>query len=120
MSFPLSSKPDSNTVVFVHGDRESGGDYTTYKVCEKTLDAQSEELGLIVFQSGPVKEVGVNGVTEENLIDICIHRLTCFQTGPYACEENNQVLVFLHAAKASLGKRTENRRMRGVEGTSAI
>ena len=119
MSFPLSSKPDSNTVVFVHGDRESGGNYTTYTICEKSMTDQ-HEVGLLAFQAGPVKEVGVNGVTEENLIDICIHRLTCFQTGPYACEENNQALVFLHAAKASLDKRTENRRMRGVEGTSAI
>lgn len=120
MSFPILAQPYSNTVVHALGERENGGNYTSYKVCTKSLDANPEELGLIVFQSGPVKEVGVNGVTEEDLINICIHRLTCFQTGPYACEENGQALTFLHAAKAALEKRTENRRMRGVEGTSKI
>lgn len=37
----------------------------------------------IGFQNGPIKEVGVNGVTQEALIAICIDRLRSFQEGPF-------------------------------------
>ena len=120
MSFKVNNGPNRYTEILACGDRKDAGNFNTYQIVGKEGAQFAGQLAVIVFQDGPVKEAGVNGVFMEDLIDICIHRLTCFQTGPYACEENNQALVFLHAAKASLDKRTENRRMRGVEGTSAI
>lgn len=119
MSFPLLSDATRNTVVYVKGDREPGGNFCTYAIHEKTMD-DGNQLGIVVFQHGPVKEHGVNGVTEEDLLSICIHRLTCFQTGPYACDENNRAITYLHAALASLHERTANRMMRKVEGTSQV
>jgi len=42
----------------------------------------------IPFQNGPVKEHGVNGVTEAQLLAIVLDRLRAFNAGPYACREN--------------------------------
>ena len=39
----------------------------------------------ILFQNGPIPEVGVNGVTHEALLAIVVDRLRAFQKGPFAC-----------------------------------
>ena len=71
----------------------------------------------LLFQNGPIAEVGVNGVTHEALLAILIDRLRCFQAGPYACPDNNIALSHLEAAQGSLHNRTRTRMERGVEGT---
>jgi hypothetical protein len=72
---------------------------------------------VILFQNGPINEVGVNGITHEALLVILIDRLRCFQSGPYNCFENACALTYLEAAQASLHSRTRARMDRGVEGT---
>jgi hypothetical protein len=62
----------------------------------------------------------VNGLSIEDLLQICAHRLDCFQAGPYVCEENAEALKHLELALASLDKRTRVRKARGVEGTNAV
>lgn len=74
----------------------------------------------ILFQNGPIGEVGVNGVTHEALLAILIDRLTAFQSGKYACEENQIALEYLQGALATLRLRTIKRIIRGVEGTHEI
>ena len=74
----------------------------------------------ILFQNGPIGEVGVNGITHEALLEILIDRLRSFQAGPYACEENRWALDNLVAAQALLQTRTRNRMARGVEGTNEV
>ncbi len=74
----------------------------------------------IVFQNGPIKEVGTNGVTHEALLAILIDRLECFQAGPYKCEENALALSHLLDAQGALKRRTEKRLARGVEGTHTV
>lgn len=74
---------------------------------------------IVLFQNGPIGELGVNGVTQEALLAIVAHRLECFQAGPYACEENAQALSHVHQALAILKGRTLARMKRGVEGTMA-
>jgi len=71
----------------------------------------------ILFQKGPIPEVGVNGITHEVLLAIVIDRLRGFQSGPFACRENQQALGFAEAALGWLKLRTEFRIQRGVEGT---
>lgn len=68
------------------------------------------------FQNGPIGEVGVNGVTQEALIEICIDRLRSFQAGPFACRENALALTKLEEAQMWLLQRTRARMARGVEG----
>lgn len=74
----------------------------------------------ISFQNGPIAEAGVNGVTQEALLAICIDRLECFQNGPYACAENAGALLHLKAAQVNLHSRTKARMARGVEGTHTV
>jgi hypothetical protein len=72
----------------------------------------------VVFQNGPIKEVGVNGVTNEALLAIVIDRLQSFQAGPYACIANAIALKYCVEALETLKMRTIGRMARGVEGTS--
>lgn len=71
----------------------------------------------IDFQNGPIKEFGVNGLTQEALIAICIDRLRSFQAGPFACAANGHALENLEQALFYLQTRTRERIARGVEGT---
>jgi len=82
------------------------------------VDVDGSENGLdIYFQNRPIAEAGVNGVTQEVLIAICIDRLRSFQAGPYACRENALALTKLEEAQHWLLSRTRARMVRGVEGT---
>lgn len=74
----------------------------------------------IVFQNGPIGEVGTNGLTQEALLAIVIDRLESFQNGPYACTENADALKSTRDALAFLQERTNNRVERGVEGTHEV
>ncbi len=74
----------------------------------------------IEFQNGPIKEVGVNGLTQETLLAIVIDRLRSFQAGPYSCRENAIALTHCEEALMWLQRRTVGRIKRGVEGTHTV
>lgn len=74
----------------------------------------------INFQNGPIKEFGVNGVTQEALLAIVIDRLRSFQAGPFASEDNQDALWLTEKALSKLQHRTRERIARGVEGTTAV
>lgn len=71
----------------------------------------------ILFQNGPIKEAGVNGITQEALLAIVIDRLRSFQAGPFSCRENAIALTKCEEALMWLQRRTVARIKRGVEGT---
>lgn len=75
------------------------------------------EHATVLFQNGPIAEVGVNGVTQEALLAIIVDRLRSFQAGPYACRENEMALARIEEAMHWLHSRTLARMRRGVEGT---
>jgi hypothetical protein len=77
-------------------------------------------VGQINFQEGPCKEVGVNGVANEDLLNMVLIRLRYFQTTKYACEENAQAIREIEYALASLFERTNKREERNVLGTSGV
>lgn len=72
----------------------------------------------IRFQNGPIKEFGVNGISQEALLAIVIDRLRSFQAGDYACPDNAEALAHLQGALKCLQRRTRERMARGVEGTN--
>lgn len=72
----------------------------------------------IRFQNGPIKEHGVNGITQEALLAVVIDRLRSFQAGPFASEYNQEALVHTEQALHALQRRTRERLARGVEGTN--
>lgn len=83
-----------------------------------TDEGGSQEKCRIEFQNGPIKEFGVNGISQESLIAVLIDRLRCFQAGQYACRENAIALTKLEESLMWLQKRTRDRLARGVEGTN--
>jgi hypothetical protein len=72
----------------------------------------------IQFQNGPIKENGVNGLTQQALLAIVIDRLRSFQSGPFSCRENAIALTHCEEALMWLQRRTVARIKRGVEGTN--
>ena len=88
--------------------------------------AEGEEIGLdnpyakVKFQKGPVKENGVNGCHNEDLISIVIDRLEHLNQGQFACRENSIAITKLEEALLWLNKRTQDRVKRGVEGTHQV
>ena len=82
-----------------------------------TDEGGSQERCRIEFQNGPVKENGVNGISQEALLAVVIDRLRSFQAGPYSCRENALALTNCEQSMMWLQKRTRDRLARGVEGT---
>ncbi|HEY1900744.1 MAG TPA: hypothetical protein VGG49_13230 [Steroidobacteraceae bacterium] len=78
---------------------------------------QPAQHSTILFQNGPIGEVGVNGITHEALLAILIDRLEAFQAGKFASTYNGEALVNLKNAQYALHARTKERQNRGVEGT---
>jgi len=94
-----------------------GGAYHEYAIWKRidTVD-KTGQFARIKFQKGPLKENELNGCFQEDLIEICIDRLRCFQTSSFACRENKLALMKLEEALMWLDKRTTDRVNRGVEG----
>lgn len=120
---------DCNSQVYIDVEDEpgSGGANHRYGIygfntrTNQSAGAYNDETGLVLlFQNGPIKEVGTNGVTQEMLLAILIDRMEGFQKGQYACRENAIALTKLQEAMHWLGHRTAQRVARGVEGTHAV
>lgn len=77
-------------------------------------------LSLVKFQQGPIKENGVNGCCNEDLIAMILDRLNSFQESPYKCRENALAITKLEEALQWLNWRTRAREKRGVEGTATV
>jgi len=112
---------DGNDVL-VLDEPGQGGACHRYLVVEATAGtpdpaAMVRQLGgVIEFQNGPIQEVGVNGVQQEDLLAIVIDRLESFQAGPFANSYNQEALDHCKKALAALHQRTTDRLNRGVEG----
>lgn len=83
-------------------------------------DDQDPDTCLVLFQNGPINEVGVNGVTHEALLSILCDRMRGFQSGPYASADNAEALACMEQAQTALQRRTMARMARGVEGTHTV
>ena len=113
-----------HTKVVACDERGPGNANHVYEINRVDPTLCGEEHGFatvaqrIIFQNGPIKEVGVNGIQNEDLLVIVIDRLSGFQTGDYECWENQDALKHLRDALKVLNERTDGRKARGVEGTS--
>jgi len=71
------------------------------------------------FQRGPIKEVGINGVQNEHLLAVLIHRTTILNAR-FPCDENLLAIRHMKQAINALQARTANRQARGVEGENKL
>lgn len=81
---------------------------------------EGDVLAEVNFQEGPIKEAGINGVMNEDLIAMVIARLNGFQNSDFRCRENAVAITKLEETLMWLRKRTADREARGVEGTHTV
>ena len=72
----------------------------------KKLHEPISPLVQIHFQEGPIRECGVNGVCNEDLIAMVITRLEHFQKSELSCRDNAVAITKLEEAMLWLRKRT--------------
>ena len=110
---PVKIHEDDHIEVLVMDEPGSGGACHEYLIVCKN---DNEKLGDASFQNGGIAKNGVNGITNEALIAILMHRLNGFQSGDFPCFENDIALHGLSIAGRILRSRTDERKQRGVEG----
>lgn len=106
---------DANIAIAVEKERSNANAHHHYAIV--TQDGELE-LAHLDFQEGPIQEKGINGIQNEQLLGIVIDRLIGFQSGDFACSENQVALESVLSALSTLQMRTAIRQARGVEGKS--
>lgn len=106
-------------------ERGPGGANHDYLILLATPDVDGvvqppRVIGGMQFQRGPVGQEGSReGITNEALLMIVWDRLHSFQSGAFACEQNEKARGCVNEALGWLEARTADRVARGVEGTVA-
>ena len=99
-----------------HGNASHYYEIALYDGADAYRDAIVKDRVTLHFQRGAVKEVGVNGISDEALLAILIDRLRSFQSGEVSCRQNACALTKLEEAQHWMKDRTQDRKRRGVEG----
>lgn len=92
------------------------GESNEYDLVRQGVDDDSI-VAKIPMQKGFHEEVGVNGFTVEDVIDIAIHRIEVLN-GFLESEDNLSAIVALRNAKLHLSNRERKRAKAGVFGTN--
>jgi hypothetical protein len=122
----LALTPTDKAITITCDDRDPAAGNMSHRYTISLVDplpAGSADLDIgqtLKFQHGPIKEAGVNGITNEALLAIVADRLRGAQEGPFACPENGYALQSIEMASLWLGKRTLDRMARGVEGQNKV
>jgi hypothetical protein len=81
---------------------------------------ESVSVARVDFQEGPIKECGVNGIANEDALNMVLARLKSFQESEFRCRENEMAITKIEEALLWLRKRTMGREARGVVGTHEV
>jgi hypothetical protein len=99
----------------------------THGVDEKgnPMGGETSGVGIIIqWQNGPLgrgadrKEP--NGAFVEGVLQAALGRLQHYQNSPFKCRENSLAITKIEEALHWLNSRTQDREVRGVEGTHTI
>lgn len=101
------------TKVMGWGKPTEGGALSIYTIT-KVVDGVA--VGQLNFQTVNPNTDGINGVTMEDILAICVDRLEGFQAGPFASINNKLALEHIKAALVALDDRTADRIERNVHG----
>jgi len=102
--------------VYAVDEKGNGGAHHIYDIM--TNCGTSRGLTEIRFQNGARKDKeSEQGVLDVDLLEICRHRLQCFQAGPFASRENAVALTHIEEALMWMNRRVEDRIERNVLGT---
>lgn len=78
-----------------------------------------EKSVALSFQQGPIPNHGVNGVTNESILAVLIHRTTILDE-QFPSSFNKEAIEHMKKALQSFENRTKNRINRGVEGKNLL
>lgn len=95
------------------------GDKVAHDYIVEVEKANLTGFTTIQFQNGPIPEVGVNGLTNEALLAILLHR-TKVLNKLFPCKENEEAILHMQQAFQWFNQRTINRKARGVEGRYVV
>lgn len=96
-------------------DQNAGGAYHLYGI----QYGGPADICSVQFQHGPRGVAGsIPGVFDDDLLAVVQDRLSCFQAGPFACEENAAALEGVKAARDALSLRVARRIAKGVLGVN--
>lgn len=99
-------------------DKGVGNANHKYKITSLPNGTQGGFTDYICFQKGARKDPNaVDGILDEDLLEIVRDRLIGFQSGDFATKENKLALRHIEDALFWLNKRKEDRVKRGVLGT---
>lgn len=108
------------TKVLCLDDPGAGGACHEYTVIDANNTApwqdKDNNFAKISFQNGAIKESGINGCQNEDLLAVVLDRLYGFQSGEFKCRENELAITKIEEALHWLNHRTQERIKRGVEG----
>ena len=107
-----------NTII-TKDEKGNGNAYHEYQVIFGDVDCIKGGVMLQFQNGGRNIEGSIPGLTGEDLLEICRHRLQCFQSSEYACRENAIALTHIEEALLWLNKRVEDRAESGVLGTNS-
>lgn len=103
--------------VFAVDDAGSGGACHEYQVhVVPDHNEPSSEVVTVKYQHGPIKEVGINGITDEALLAIVEDRLQAFSGGELPSRQGALARTHVQQALFWLRDRQEERARRGVAG----
>ena len=119
---PYAEAPEDGypTVVLVRDEKSHGGAHHEYVILQCNDNGEpirdKPVFAKVQFQKGGRALNGINGCTNEDLIGIVMHRLSCLQSGEFPSDYNVKALAALDSGLFWLTKRTQDRLARGVEG----
>ena len=71
----------------------------------------------IAWQRGPLTDGGRNGAFIIEVLESCLAKIKDYQTGKFACEENDAAITHLEQALEPLRSRRDRRQSAGTFGT---
>lgn len=106
------------TITVLDGPGPGGANhsYEIFTLGDAAVSSSRGRRCKIMFQKGAVKDVGLNGISDEALLAVVADRLDGFQSGEFACKDNITAANHVKMAMRSLRHRTFDRKRRGVEG----
>lgn len=111
---------DINTADYTHVTHETDFQFNAPNHFEVCRESDGSVVSKIDMQENPIKENGVNGCCNEDLLNIVCVRLEWFQASSFKCRENAIALTKIEEALLWLHRRTNKRKLRGVEGTYTV
>ena len=104
---------DTPTIeVFADGPTSPGGVRNTFVYGHHVNDYTFQLAGELNFQQGHPANVGINGLTLESVLAICLQRLNAFQKGPYPSDYNATAIMHIERGMEALKDR--QREIQGI------